>query len=112
MQTLNSWKDIPIKGKAGFFASIIALGVTGWFASDIYIVTHAEADEAHQKIARWHMADVRLQIETKEALKVETKYRADLGQRAKDELITLYDVKLKRLRNTEKCLTEGRVDCE
>ena len=112
MQTLNSWKDIPIKGKAGFFASIIALGVTGWFASDIYIVTHAEADEAHQKIARWHLADVRLQIETKEALKVETKYRADLGQRAKDELITLYDVKLKRLRNTEKCLTEGRVDCE
>ena len=88
MQTLNSWKDIPIKGQAGCFASIIALGVTGWFASDIYIVTHAEAADAHQKIARWHLADVRTQIQAKERLKVQTKYRTDMGKQAKDELIT------------------------
>ena len=112
LSNLNSWKDITLKVKAGFLVSLIALVFAGWLGSDIYIVTHAEAAEAHQKIARWHLADVRLQIENKEALKVETKYRADLGQRAKDELIAAYDVKLKRLRNTEKCLTQGRVDCE
>lgn len=112
LSNLNTWKDITLKVKAGFVASLLVLVFAGWLGSDIYIVTHAEASEAHQRIARWHLADVRLQIENNEVKKVETKYRPDLGQRAKDELIASYDVKLKRLRNTEKCLTQGRIDCE
>ena len=109
---LNSWKDITLKLKAGFVAGLFAVLFVVWTGSDEYILTPAEAAEAHRTMAGWQLDDVRRQIESTEIKKVETKYRAGLSPQAKDELAAKYEIKLKRLRNTEKCLSSGKLKCE
>ena len=112
LSNLTSWKDITLKVKTGFIATLLVAVYVIWAGSDRFVVTQAEAAEDHKKIARWQRNSVRRQIEATELKKVETKYRPDLQPKAKDELISGYDIKLKRLRKSEACLDAGRLDCE
>jgi hypothetical protein len=109
---LNTWKDITLKLKAGFVFSIAIVAFMAWMALDKYvIVTEAEASATHQQMISWQLEDVRRQIENIELKKVETKYRSDLSPKAKDELVARYDIKLKQLRNHERCLQQGKIQC-
>jgi len=112
LSKINSWKEITVKLKAGLIVSLIVAAFLLWSGSDEYVITPAEAAEQHKTMIGWQLDDVRRQIENIEIKKVETKYRDGLSQQAKDELIAGYEIKLKRLRNSESCLSKGRLRCE
>lgn len=109
---LTSWKDIPIRMTLGFLGSVLVVSCLVWAVSDDFIITPAEAAEAHKIFAKWHLDDVRKNIEDTEVKKIETKYRSELPPQARDELMAKYDTQLKRLRKAESCLERGELRCE
>ena len=112
LSKITDWRNIPLKMTAGFLVSIVVLGYMVWNWSDDFIFTPAEAAETHAQMAKWELTNVRERIEIAELKKIETKHRPDLNQQTKDELAVKYDIKLKRLRVAEKCLTDGKLKCE
>lgn len=109
---LDSWKDLTIKFKAGFGASLLVLGFAVWTFSDNWVLTHAEAAAMHKGLVAGRLVELRYRIDDTNTKKVETKYRKDMGQQVKDELIAGYDSELIRLRKSVDCYKEGKLTCE
>lgn len=107
---MTTWKDK--KTTWGVVASLLLAAWPAWaWLDDNVIMTQAEGDQIIQAMNEREIDRVHRMIEAKERLIVQTKYRNDLNEQAKEELFATYREEIRLLKLKEACLNEGRIHC-
>lgn len=99
--------------------TIVAFLVAAWpvysWVDRYVIYSPGQAADFHAKIIlamnEREVDRVRALIDAKHRLIVQTKYRIDINDQAKDELIATYLEEIRILKNKETCLLRGELNC-
>jgi hypothetical protein len=105
-----SWKDKKTTWGAVFVLVASVWPVYSWLDSE-YIFSEAQGADIILAMNEREIDHVRRLITQKETLIVETKYRSDIGDQAKEELITLYREEVRILKLKEACLERDELNC-
>jgi len=105
-----SWKD-----KKTTWGAVAATVVAAWpmylWLDETIFFSEAQGSELIAAMNEREVDRVRRLITQTETLIVETKYRSDIPDQAKDELITLYREEVRILKLKETCLKEDKLNC-
>jgi len=105
-----SWREQKTTYGAIAAFLIAAWPAWGWLDANVFM-TEAQGAEIVRAVNQFELRRARDQIARYETLAVETKYRTDLSDQQKDELITIYARNIAVWKQIESCLLEGKIDC-